>query len=319
MKDTPNYLTAICPVYNEEDNIRNVLDFFISARPSEKDLFIVDGNSGDGTCDIVRKYEAMYPNIKLLQNPRRTVPFALNIALRESCGDPVVRLDAHTTYASDYFEKILETFHDSGADIVGGPMRPIGKTKTQKAIGLASMSPFGIGNSKFHDITYKGYVDSVYLGAWRRSIFDDIGYFDERLKRNQDDEFHYRAGSKGKKIFLNPEIRSEYFPRSSYGALFLQYFQYGLYKPLVLKKIKSGAKIRHLIPAFFVLYLLFLIPGLFLLGFYSLFPLFLYVLSALYFSFRSECQFLIRIRIFFAYICIHTAYGFGFLAGIFKC
>src|SRR5436190_559355 len=124
-------LTVICPVRNEESYIENVIRFFLNAKPSEKELFIVDGNSTDKTKEIVLKYSSEHPEIHLLDNPQQIVPYALNEAIKVSKGDPIVRLDAHTIYANDYFEKILETFAKTNADIVGGPMRAEGKTDFQ--------------------------------------------------------------------------------------------------------------------------------------------------------------------------------------------
>ncbi len=309
-------ISVLCPVYNEEKYIENVLRFFTLANPPEKDLFIIDGGSNDTTVEIVRSWMNKYPSIKLLYNPDKYVPHALNLGLRSSSGEIVVRLDAHTDYSPNYFEKIIETFITTGADIVGGPMNPVGKTPLQKAIAYSTSGWFGIGDSKFHDINFNGYVDSVYLGAWKREIFNDVGYFDERMVRNQDDEFHYRAKSKGKKIYLNSEIKSNYFPRLSYSALFKQYFQYGLYKPLVLKKIKSEVKLRHLIPLFFVLYLLSLIasfafPILFL-------PLLIYLAIDIYSSFINNQRILIKLLSLLVYPTLHISYGLGFLFGFSK-
>ena len=90
----------------------------------------------------------------------------------------------------------METFGKTGADIVGGPMRAKGKTSFQNAVAKSTSSVFGIGDSGFHNDKKSGYVDSVYLGAWKREIFADTGLFDVDMKRNQDDEFHYRAKSK---------------------------------------------------------------------------------------------------------------------------
>ncbi len=212
-------ITVICPVYNEEKYITKVVEFFINAKPTEKELVIIDGGSTDKTLEIIKKYQATNLNIKLFNNPSKFVPFALNKALSETSGDPVIRLDAHTVYADDYFVKILETFSKSNADIVGGPMRAKGTTPFQKAVADATSTSFGIGDSSFHNEEHEGFVDSVYLGAWKRSIFKDVGMFDTDMIRNQDDEFHYRAKSLGKTIYLNPEIKSFYSPRSTFRSL----------------------------------------------------------------------------------------------------
>jgi succinoglycan biosynthesis protein ExoA len=308
-------LSVICPVYNEQKFIRGLLEFFLLAKPEEKELLIIDGGSVDGTTDIIKEYTSVHPNIRLFYNPHKFVPFALNTAITQAKGEIIVRLDAHTLYAEDYLQQVVKTFEHIPADIVGGPMRAIGETSFQKAVAIATSTPMGVGNSQFHFENYSGYTDSVYLGAWKSSIFSRTGLFDVQMKRNQDDEFHYRAKSLGYRIYLNSDIRSYYYPRSTAGKLFRQYFEYGLYKPLVLKKIKSEVKLRHLIPAGFVLYLISLAFIHFSVWFI---PLAVYTLAALFFAANSRRQLLISLYTFFCFYILHIAYGLGFLAGIKK-
>ncbi len=309
-------ITVLCPTYNEAEYIEKVLKFFINAKPADKELLIIDGGSNDGTKEIVNDWTNKYSNIRLLENKNKYVPFALNIGIKKSNGDLIIRLDAHAEYAEDYFEQIIKTFNDTGADIVGGPMNAVGKTNFQIAVAHVTSTVFGVGDSKIHKGKYKGESDHVYLGAWRRKLFDEIGYFDERLKRNQDDEFHYRARSLGKRIYLNPEIKSYYYPRSSLSKVIKQYFQYGLYKPVVLRKIKSEIKLRHLIPSLFSIYILSL-PLAFLSKFYLL-PLFAYFFIDIYFSIRAKRNIRIVINSLLIYPVLHLSYGFGFLSGLFK-
>lgn len=306
-------ISVVCPVFNESNYIAAVLDFFTHAAPADKELWIIDGGSTDNTCTIVNEWAEKYPNIHLLHNARKYVPYALNAAIPQCTGSFIVRLDAHTHYAPDYFEAILSAFEKSGAEIVGGPMRAAGRTPFQKAVAYCTSTAFGIGDSSFHDDTKEGFADSVYLGAWKRSIFKITGLFDEQMMRNQDDEFHYRAKSKGMKIYLDPAIRSTYFPRSTFKSLFRQYFQYGLFKPLVLKKVRSGIRLRHLIPAGFVIYLL-LLPVLWCFtGIYSLAPLLLYFFLAMMFAVRKSGEFIYRLLI---YPTLHISYGLGFILGL---
>jgi glycosyltransferase involved in cell wall biosynthesis len=308
-------ITVVCPVYNEEEHIEEVLNFFVNSKPEDKELIIIDGGSGDKTVEIVKKWIEHHPNIKLLKNPNRYVPFALNLAIQNSLGDPIIRLDAHTKYSSDYFEKILETFEKTNADIVGGPMIKKGVTDFQKAAAFVTSSPFGIGDSKIHKQDYDGYSDHVYLGAWKRSLFNDIGYFDERLVRNQDDEFHYRAKSLGKKIYLSSSIKSQYFPRKDFRSIFKQYFQYGYYKPLVLKKIKSEIKLRHLVPMLFTVYLISLTP-LIMLDWLFILPLVIYLIIDLVIVMKMSNSLKVKFLALLLFPTIHIAYGLGFLLGL---
>lgn len=307
-------LTVLCPVYNEAAHIGEVLQFFTAASPADKELWVIDGGSTDQTLDIVQQWMSKNPQIRLLHNPDKTVPFALNLGLRASQGDPVVRLDAHTEYAADYFERVLETFGATGADIVGGPMRCRSITTVQAAVAYCTATTFGIGDSMFHQEDFQGFTDSVYLGAWKRSVFADIGYFDEALLRNQDDEFHYRARAHGKRIYQNPAIRSFYHPRDSFGKLFRQYHQYGFYKPLVFQKVQQGLRVRHLIPAVFVVYLLSL--PLALLWCWWLSPMLVYLFLNLYFSLTAGTGLKARLAALLTYPTLHVAYGTGFLRGL---
>lgn len=314
IEEAKDWISVICPTYNEADTIESVLQFFVTAQPVEKELWIVDGGSTDQTTAIVRDWAVRYPNIHLLHNPHKIVPHALNMGIQASKGHLIVRLDAHTSYAPDYFEAILRVFQNTQADIVGGPMRPRGKTPVQQAIAHCTTCVFGIGDSRFHLEQYEGWVESVYLGAWKRSIFEAIGYFQEDLVRNQDDEFHYRANQNGLKVYLHPEIRSFYTPRDSLGKLFQQYYQYGFYKPLVFKKVRQSLRLRHLIPAAFVLYL-FSLP-LTLVWPWWIMPLVIYIGLNLYFSLPAKAPWQVRITALSVFPTLHFAYGWGFLRGL---
>ena len=311
-------ITVICPVFNEEAYIGQVLKFFLEAAPSDKELYIIDGGSDDRTCAIIEEWSKHNPNIHLLHNPERYVPYALNSAIRASKGDPVIRLDAHTEYALDYFTAILDCFEKSGADIVGGPMRAFGKTPFQRAVAYCTSTKLGVGDSDFHDENAEGETESVYLGAWKRSVFEATGLFDTDMVRNQDDEFHYRARSKGKRIYLDPKIRSLYFPRSNVKTLYKQYYQYGLFKPLVLKKVRSGIRLRHLIPAGFVAYWASLPITLFLLHAWALIPGLLYFLMVALFFMHSSAPLDEKKSYWSIYPALHFSYGTGFIKGIWQ-
>jgi glycosyltransferase involved in cell wall biosynthesis len=308
-------ISVICPVYNEVDNIEHIIKFFTEAKPNEKELLIIDGGSTDGTREIVREWTKRDNSIILVENHKRYVPFGLNKAIKLSKGNIIIRLDGHSKYAQDYFEKVLETFKNTDADVVGGPINAIGKTPVQKAVAYATATVFGTGNSKIYDIKFKGYTDHVYLGAWRKELFREVGNFDERLKVNHDDDFSYRIRSKGKTIFINPEIKSFYFPRSNFTNLIKQYFMYGYEKPIVNLNVIRKIKLRHVIPSFFLVYVLFIplyfsIPLMFM-------PLVSYLLMDFYFAFiRCKLQFRLRMVVLIVYPAIHLAYGLGYVAGL---
>jgi GT2 family glycosyltransferase len=254
----------------------------------------------------------------LLYNPQRYVPYALNAGIRQAGSDIIIRLDAHTTYAPDYFEQIIAVFNQTDASIVGGPMRLVKGNAVQNAIGYATATVFGIGNSSFHFQAFEGYTNSVYLGAWKKEMFRTTGLFDEAFVRNQDDEFNYRARQHGFSIYQSPAIKGYYHPRKTFKKLFSQYFQYGFYKPMVLSKIKSGIRLSHVIPAMFILYLLLLPFTTAAAGIVALVPLFLYLLLILYFSVAAGQSLVHILHVCAVYPVLHIAYGSGFIAGMLK-
>lgn len=310
------YYSVICPVLNEEKYIKRLINWYFSLNLVNFELIIVDGGSSDKTLDILNDLSRSF-DFKVINNPKKYVSHGLNLAISESKGEIIIRIDAHTIYSSNYFDSILEVFKDIDADIVGGPtgFDFSELSKFQKALAFVFLSPFGMGNSSVHNLNFEGYTDSVTFGAWKRDVFDKVGLFDEELVRNQDDEFHYRCNEHGLKIFQSPKIKLFYFPRKTISSLFRQYFEYGLNKPYVLRKNTNSIKFRHLAPMVFILYLIFL-PFVFINSLYFI-PLFAYLSLVFYYS--NECkENTLKSLIVLIYPTIHIAYGLGFICGIVK-
>lgn len=319
-------LSVICPIYNEEKHIAACLDSILRQDfPKEElEVLLVDGMSTDRTREIVQQYTAQYPFIFLLDNPKRIVPTGLNIGIRVAQGDVIIRLDAHAIYPDNYFSVLVDKLYALNADNVGGLCRtlPAKETPVCEAIAAALSSPFGMGDSHFRIGTNKEMqVDTVPFGCFRREVFDKIGYFDEELVRNQDDEFNGRIIKYGGHIYLIPSVVIDYYGRDSIGKVSKMFYQYGLFKPLVNKKLGNPASVRQFFPFFFVLGL---ILGL-LLSFVSIFfcilyiaVLALYIFLAAYYSVR-QVKGLKRIFLLMGtFFVIHVSYGWGYLRGMIK-
>jgi hypothetical protein len=161
-------------------------------------------------------------------------------------------VDGHTVIEPDYVRRCVEELEATGADNVGGMMVGVGVGPFARAVAMATSCPFGVGGARFHYSDKREWVDTVYMGAWKRSVFDRIGLFDEELVRNQDDEFNYRLGEDGGRILLSPQIRSRYVVRSRPKALASQYFQYGYWKVRVMQKHPQRMRPHHFAPPSFV-------------------------------------------------------------------
>lgn len=319
----PPLVTVIIPVRNEGPFIAKCLQSIFSANPvaGGVEVLVVDGMSNDGTREILGDWCRRENNLKLLDNPERTVPAAMNIGIRAAAGKIIVRMDAHTKYAPDYIKQCLAALEQTGADNVGGPARTESTGYIQSAICAAYHSWFSVGGARFHDISYEGNVDTVTYGCWRRDVFDRIGLFDEQLARNQDDEFNLRLTRAGGRIWQSPKIISWYEPRGSLSALFHQYAQYGYWKVRVIQKHRLPASFRHLVPGFYVFAMIVLA----LLA--MLWPVAAWAWIGLFVSY-AVCNVMASLltargngmRLFpvlpVVFACYHFGYGFGFLRGI---
>ncbi len=316
-------VSVILAVRNEAKFIRKTLDAILAQTyPKQNmEIFISDGLSDDGTREILEEYAKKDSRITILRNPGRIVSSGLNLAIQKSTGEILVRVDGHTTIEPDYVEKCVSEILESGADSVGGKMRAVGGSPFSEAVALATSTPLGVGNSRFHYSDQKEWVDTVYLGAWPKDVFQRMGLFDETLVRNQDDEFHYRIREKGGKILLSPEIRSIYYVRSNWKALASQYFQYGFWKVRVFQKHPKQMQARHFVPPLLVLALLLtaawaiFVPSAGTASFLAVMGSYLAVLIAGAFWNRrqlAEKPILVMVLI---YATLHLSYGAGFLYG----
>jgi len=232
-------------------------------------------------------------------------------------------VDGHTEIAPDYVRQCVTALKNSGADNVGGRMIAVGNTPFGEAVALATSTPFGVGGARFHYSDKEEWVDTVYLGAWPREVFQRIGFFDEELVRDQDDEFNYRLRENGGRILLSPHIKSTYYGRSSVHALWRQYFQYGFWKVRVLQKHPRQMRPRQFVPpllasAIIVAFVLALFsgPGRWLLavvvGTYGMANL----AASLWVAANKGWQYLVRLPLVFA--ILHIGYGTGFLVGLIR-
>jgi glycosyltransferase involved in cell wall biosynthesis len=218
-------------------------------------LVVADGDSDDGTRELLERAAAADARLRVIANPRRNVSTGLNAALAKADGEIIVRMDVHTEYAPDYVAQCIAALAETGADNVGGPWRAepdAGGGAMQQAVAAAFQSRSVAGGAMSRKLDHDGWVDTVYLGAWPRLTFERFGDFDEDLVRNQDDEHNLRIVKGGGRVWQSSCIRSVYRPRAALRQVFRQYLQYGYWKPFVMRKHGQAAAARHLVPAVFV-------------------------------------------------------------------
>lgn len=325
MKLSEIEVSVIIPVRNEHEYISACLESILSQDyPKDKmEIIFIDGVSEDDTTDVIKKYMEKYENIRLLSNPQKFVQHALNIGIKSAVGKYIVRMDAHSEYADDYISNCIKYLEKTGANNVGGPTVVKGKGRLQSVIASAYHSKFALGGGKNHNLDYEGFSDTVFLGSFRKNDIEKIGCYDERFIRNEDDDLSFTMIENGMKIFITPNIKSVYYPRTTYFSLFKQHFEYGMWKVAVIKKHGRPARLSHVVPMMFVAFLiLFGLGSLFLKPLAVTFALVmgLYILLDAVFSFANNRVYRIsdKLRLMLVHFIIHVAYGLGFWKGIFK-
>ena len=318
------FVSIIAPCRNEEAFIENAVSSILENDypPESMEVLVVDGMSNDGTRDIVRAMARRDNRIRLLDNPRKIVPSAMNIGISEARGRYIVRIDCHSHFAADYISKCVQISQRTGADNVGGYVQtlPASNTSVAKAIAAATSSRFGVGNSAFRTGGPEQEVDTVPFGTFRKELFQKAGMYDERLVRNQDIELNSRIRKTGGRIIISPEIKLSYFNRATYSGLWQQSFNNGLWNPYTIWLVGSGLSCRHFTPMFFVCGLaasaiascLWRPFGWVLLT-YSV----IYLLPATYFALRiAATTKTSTILVFMSFLTLHIAYGIGALWGV---
>jgi GT2 family glycosyltransferase len=262
--------------------------------------------------------------IKLLDNPRKITPAALNVGISQAKGDTIIIMHCHSRYPPNYISKLLAWQEKTGADNVGGVWRtlPGGDTPMAQAIALGTSHPFGVGNVPFRiGASEPRWVDSVPFGCYRREVFNEIGFFDEDHVRTEDDEFNLRLKKNGGRILMIPDLIVDYYARDSLPKLWRMYYQYGYFKALVARKLGWVLRWRHFFPSLFVFTLgvSFLLSWWFpMLGVLGLLVLSVYALADIYFAWnegRGQDR-AVSACLAFVFPTLHFSYGIGFLKGL---
>ena len=236
-------VTVALPVLDEESHVDSCLAALdVQDYPRLVEVLVVDGGSSDRTVDVAMRH----PRVRVVENPGRTRPAAMNVALREASGEVVVRVDARTVVAPDYVARCVAALESSGAAIVGGPMRLAATTPAERGVRAAMTSRIGGGPAEFRrDAGPPRFVDTVYLGAFYRDVVTGLGGYDEEFGGNEDAELAFRAQRAGG-VYLDPAIRSSYAVRGNLRALGAQYFRYGRARAGTIRKHPSSLAPRQL-------------------------------------------------------------------------
>ena len=318
-------ISIIIPCRNEENYIASCLESVINSDyPNDLiEVKVVDGMSDDNTREIIQEYSNKYSFIKMIDNVKQKTPYAFNLGIEKSSSDFIMIMGARHIISKNYILYSIDKLNKDGdLGCIGGAVINSFENSISEVISKAMNSSFGVGIGNFRtNIVEEIYVDTIGTPVYRKKIFDELGLFDERLTRNQDDEFNYRVTQAGYKIMSSGNISVKYFVRASFRKLFNQYYQYGYWKVFVNKKHKTITTLRQLAPCGFVSYLLLLLISLIFLKEYlyiTAIPLILYILLTTYFSIKLSKKRYEMINLFKSFFILHFSYGLGYLEGAFN-
>jgi glycosyltransferase involved in cell wall biosynthesis len=320
------WCSIIIPCYQEESHIEAVLRTAMDQDycPDLIEILVVDGGSTDRTRAIVRALSALDPRIQLLHNPRRIQAAAMNLGIRHSRGDVIIRMDAHAEYAVNHVSTSVRVLRQTGAFNAGGAQRPRPRGMFQRAVSAALASPLGVGGAAYRDVTREGFVDTVWNGAFRREAFELAGLYDANAVTNEDAELNQRILEAGGRIYLSREVVAFYYPRDSLGGLIRQYFAYGRGRARTLLRRRKLLSVRPIIPLLFTLTLFSLAllsavhgDAAVVLGS----VLFVYAAAIFVESIRlgSRRGLAVIPRLWAIFPAIHLSHGIGFGVGLAQC
>jgi succinoglycan biosynthesis protein ExoA len=321
-------VSIVVPCFNEESTIQKLLAAVIAQdHPvADLDVLVVDGFSTDSTRARIAEFQQANPalSVCIIDNPTHKIPAALNLGINAAKGSYVVRLDAHCVPYPSYISNSLQALQAGRGWNVGGvwEIQPGADTWIARSIAAAAAHPIGVGDALYRFTSQAGAVDTVPFGAFEKQLIAKIGGFDETLLANEDYEFNTRIRQAGGMVWLDPSIRSVYFARPTLAALARQYFRYGYWKWLMLRRYPTSLRLRQAIPPLFVASLLFLPiaslawPALWwLLGVEVLSYAALLFGAALLKAFETK-QIQLSLGMPLAIASMHLSWGLGFLASL---
>ena len=326
MNEMP-FVSAMIVYRNEEQTIEKALrSLIVQDYPRDKyEIILIDGMSDDKSQEIIERLLKENPDVtvRILQNKKKILAAGWNLGIQNAVGEYVFRIDAHSTVEKEYIKKCLKLYKELVAKIacVGGTIVSESLAGSDEAVSQVLSSPFGVGNSKFRYSTEAGFVDTVAFGMYKKEIFEDVGYFDETLVRNQDIDIHSRMRDKGYKFYLDPSIHVVYYARNNLKSMLKQGFQNGKWVLILLKRGKSKPSVRHMIPLVFV-------TSMVILGILSIFSRYgryllatelgMHIVCGLYFALKKKCGFKNTVLMPIYFMLLHLAYGIGSLVGLIK-
>jgi succinoglycan biosynthesis protein ExoA len=314
-------VSVLIPVLDEEAHLLEAAHAILSQQLDEAAEFLfIDGGSRDASLEILGSLRSADPRVRVLANPARRTPQALNIGLRAARGEFVARMDAHTIYPERYLASGVARLRAGGVDWVSGPQLAVGTNRGSRLVARALSVSLGTGGARFRDALQAEHdADTGFTGIWRRETLEAQGGWDEEWLNDQDTELAARIRKAGGRIVCIPEMAAHYVPRDTLRRLAHQYAIYGLYRVKTARRHPETLRLPQLVPPSLLLTLLasLAVPNARLRAMARL-GLLAYAMVLLTTSVRAgkDGKRGDALRLPLVWTTMHLAYGIGFAGGV---
>jgi cellulose synthase/poly-beta-1,6-N-acetylglucosamine synthase-like glycosyltransferase len=184
---TDPVVSVVVPIRNGADTIGECIEALLANDypPERREILVVDNASSDGTAEIIRRYAVTY-----LRAERPGVSHARNRGIEASRGELVAFLDGDCVAEPSWLTAVVRPFDDPSVGCVAGELQH-GPVRTaaqrQAARMLGHWQRFATSSNPPFVVTANA--------AFRRHVFEEIGYFDSRFPKAQDVELSLRFNS----------------------------------------------------------------------------------------------------------------------------
>ncbi len=248
-------VAVIVPALNASGTIGNLIDALAQQSLLPTEVIVVNDSSEDATVQVARGSFTSYPELngRVINNPKRNIPSALNYGISKAKSEVIIRLDAHVIPEKNYVEQCITNLQKAKHEIfnVGGcwDIKSRSSKPVAQAIAWCLQRPLGAGNAAYRvGSLIPKRVDTVPYGCFAKSTWQFLGGFDETLSANEDYAFNYQIRQAGGAVWLDPSIRATYFSPPTIPALWQKYWRYGVWKMIMLKKHPQSLRLRQLLP-----------------------------------------------------------------------
>lgn len=212
-------ITVIVTVYNEKDNIADLVKSLHNQSLEPYEIIITDAHSTDGTWEILTKLKDDYPKLKVVSvKGNRSV--GRNTAISLAKTEYIAVTDAGCLADYNWLEHLFSTL-SKGADVASGFYEPLSDSKWEKTIAKMTIPTLETVNPDT-------FLPSSRSVAFRKSAWQKVGGYPEEFSHNEDTPFDLLLKEAGFEFVFVPQAIVYWRPRQDLKAVFKQFFYYAL-------------------------------------------------------------------------------------------